>query len=121
MWSSMSIVYLSCFFSIPLPVPTIIEHPQSISRVFGDSGSLTCVANLSDLLLFKWYKNGNLVDMDVNITETEFLGEDRVKSELIITSLVLSDAGNYTCNVSNKYGFVISAEAMLTVLCKLSL
>ena len=112
---------VSTLFFFSIPVPTIIEHPQSISRVFGDTGSLTCVANLSDLLLFKWYKNGNLVDMDVNITEIEFLGEDRVKSELIITSLVLSDAGNYTCNVSNKYGFVISAEAMLTVLCKLSL
>ena len=47
---------------------------------------------------WKWYFNGNAIVVNTTITNSNS------QSKLIISSLTLSDRGNYSCTASNSFG-----------------
>ena len=92
----------SAFFQLDvLPSPVVTSHP--IDQTL-DVGSLVnfSVTTSGNNLSYQWKKD----DVDV---------AGATNSTLTINSIELSDAGAYTCNVTNDCGTVTSNVAMLTV------
>jgi len=90
-------------------VPRIVENPQSLTKLTGASATFSVTATGTPPLSFQWHCNGtNLADGN-RITGAR-------SSSLAITNVQNQDTGFYTALVSNPWGSVTSAPAMLRVL-----
>ena len=87
----------------PAPdAPTIITQPSNVTVAAGEPAAFTVVANGKDLI-YTWYKDGTPIEYISNPTYT-------------IPAASTADEGEYTVEVSNAGGSVISAPATLTIL-----
>ncbi|MBE0543007.1 MAG: immunoglobulin domain-containing protein [Verrucomicrobia bacterium] len=86
---------------VPIP-PTIVAHPQSISVLAGANTTLTVVAAGFAPLNYQWRFNG-----------TDLAGA--TNSSLTLNNVQFSHVGNYSVQVTNVAGSVISSNAALTV------
>lgn len=81
-------------------LPAIVDQPQSRNLCTGDT--LTLAVNATGAVSFQWLKNGQQIQ---GATSTVFE----------IKAVQTSDAGSYTCNVTNSCGSVLSAAATVNV------
>lgn len=82
------------------PMPKITKQPESKTAMVGDMVELSVTA--TDALSYQWRKN------NANI-------KDSVNSTISISSIELTDAGDYDCVVTNSCGNVNSSKAKITV------
>lgn len=82
--------------------PSITEAPADASVDVGGSVTLSVVATGTEPLSYQWYKD------DEPLSGAE-------QADLTITGVVLSDAGEYSVEVSNPFGSVMSDAITLTV------
>ena len=85
-------------------LPTIVDLPAPDTHTEGDRFELVCSFTGIPAPEICWEKDGSLF----------LLGEGRIinstgRSQLVIYSLALSDAGVYTCTVSNVVGMDASS------------
>lgn len=83
--------------------PSIITQSPSASVCTGESFGFSVTASGSAPLAYQWQKNG--VDIAGETTAT-----------ITFLTIALTDAGTYTCRISNGCGSTISNNAVLTVL-----
>ncbi len=94
---------------------TIFEYPVDTVVNISESVNFTCSARGIPLPSISWYRNGSLLDSaNVSISQTTN-GTDSVRSELFLGSLVLSDAGTYSCNASHDISGNDSRQFTFTV------
>jgi hypothetical protein len=82
--------------------PVILNQPQDQSLNLGDTISLSVTTDGSTSVAYQWKKDG------VAIAEAS-------GPVLVITSIGMTDAGSYTCSVSNLYGTSTSAAATVAI------
>ncbi len=93
--------------TVVLP-PVITSQPTNLTVLSHNSASFSVAASGTAPLSYRWRKNGvNLVDAD-NISGS-------ATTNLNLSNVSLSDAGNYDVLVSNPYLTTQSAVAVLTV------
>ena len=86
-----------CLSFSPTAQPTIVDLPAPMTHTEGDRFELVCSFTGIPAPEIRWEKDGRVF----------LLGEGRRvinstgRSQLVIYSLALSDAGLYTCSVSN--------------------
>ena len=83
--------------------PIVVASPQSATRYAGRTASFSVQAGGSAPLSYQWLFNG------ANLP-------GQTATNLTLSNLLLSQAGNYSCRVTNAQGAVTSAVAMLTIL-----
>jgi hypothetical protein len=83
-------------------VPVIITPPSAVTSSVGTPASFSVVADGAPPLTYAWRREGTLI---ANAT----------RSTLVLGSVQVADAGNYTVTVSNALGSVTSPPASLTV------
>ena len=89
--------------------PTIIENPQSVTKLIGATASFSVTATCTAPFSFQWRGNGT------NLADGNRISGARTNS-LTITNVQSQDIGFYTAVVSNPWGSVTSAPALLRVL-----
>lgn len=101
------------------PLPQITIHPQDEVSYVGSNISLKCGANssLDSEMAFTWKMNNHRLD---NVPTKRFAsaqnrGVTQI-SELLLTSMTMSQSGQYQCVVSNGYGVAYSKLSQLSVL-----
>jgi uncharacterized protein len=82
--------------------PVIVTPPASQNVTVGSSVTFTVVATGQPALMYQWRKDGQTID---GATAPEFT----------IASPVVADGGSYDVVVSNPFGAVTSAPAVLTI------
>ena len=82
--------------------PSFIVAPADTVRYITQSGSLSAVVNGSLPLSFQWFKSGALIPNATN-------------ASLNFPSLDATNSGSYVLTVTNVYGAITSAPAMLAV------
>ena len=91
-----------CISFSPTAQPTIVDLPAPPTHTEGDRFELVCTFTGVPAPEIRWAKNGSVF----------LLGEGRRvinttgRSQLVINSLAISDAGLYTCSVTNIAGMV---------------
>ncbi|HZV35426.1 MAG TPA: immunoglobulin domain-containing protein [Verrucomicrobiae bacterium] len=88
--------------------PMITSQPQSLSLVAGNSAGFSVGATGSTPLGFQWYLNSSPLSDNGRITGSQ-------TANLVITNLLVADAGNYQVMITNAYGSSNSAAAALSV------
>lgn len=84
--------------------PSVVLQPQSTSLLPGSSGQLNAVAAGTAPLSYQWMLNGNPINGATN-------------ANLILTNADCSQNGNiYAVSVTNAAGFVISSNAVLSII-----
>src|SRR5882762_1852704 len=86
-----------------LRAQSFTQQPQGGTRYPGDGFLLSCVATGDLTLTYQWFQDGNLLAGAPN-------------SQLFLTNLALTTAGNYTVIASSGSGSTTSAPAALVVL-----
>ena len=89
--------------------PTIVENPQSVMKLTGASATFSVTVAGTPPFSYQWRRNGT------NLADSNRISGART-STLTITNVQSQDAGFYTAVVSNPWGSVTSAPAMLRVL-----
>ncbi|XP_053408969.1 cell adhesion molecule DSCAM-like isoform X3 [Mercenaria mercenaria] len=93
--------------------PSIDGYPIQDTVVgVGKNVQLPCVADGWPLPTYRWYKNGEALDIQNEERYSQFGGQ------LVIAPTKLSDGGEYRCNASNSRG---SAAAIRTLIVKVPL
>ncbi|MEW5922131.1 MAG: immunoglobulin domain-containing protein [Bacillota bacterium] len=93
----------------PVPeAPSIITQPISQTVTAGQTATFTVAATGDEPLTYQWKKEGDNLTDGGNISGAS-------TATLTIISTQASDAGSYTCNVSNAAGSITSNAATLTV------
>jgi hypothetical protein len=82
--------------------PSFVVPPASTVAYITQAGSLNAVVNGSLPLSYQWFKDGVLISNATN-------------SSLNFASLAASDSGAYTLAVTNVFGAITSAPALLSV------
>jgi formylglycine-generating enzyme required for sulfatase activity len=82
--------------------PIITQQPQSQTNTVGNTAVFSVTVKGTEPLYYQWYQNNCVI---LNATNSSF--------SIQVSSL--NDAGNYVCVVSNAYGSVTSATAVVTV------
>ena len=104
-------------FFLSAATPILVRSPndtllvQPSGRVF-----LTCEGRAAPTPDITWMKNGEILTDDANINITTSIVTDSQRnrvSTLTVSSFTMSDEGNYTCNVSNNAGSVVSGGLVL--------
>ncbi|MCC5843624.1 MAG: immunoglobulin domain-containing protein [Verrucomicrobia bacterium] len=92
------------FLSVsPMPAPPVIlSQPQDVEVTAGENAAFTVAAEGYPAPAYQWYFNGNPINGETGTT-------------LTISGTVLIDAGEYTVQVSNSEGSVLSIPATLTI------
>lgn len=86
----------------PPSAPAIVQQPQSIARVAGESAAFTVTASGTPPLAYQWRKDGTNLAGATNATFT-------------LAAVTTNDAGGYTAVVTNITGGATSAVAVLVV------
>ena len=118
-----SIFYQTLWFiSLSTENTSIFEFPVDRTADISETVSFVCSASGIPLPDISWYKDGSLLDnVTNNITET-FNGTSSITSVLMLDNLVLSSAGEYSCNASNDFNgsdsrtFTFAVESELSML-----
>jgi hypothetical protein len=87
----------------PATVPVIITPPSAATSSVGAPASFSVVADGAPPLSYVWRREGTLI-------------AKASQSTLVLGSVQVADAGDYTVTVSNALGSVTSSPARLTVL-----
>lgn len=99
------------FFSLALvfdgPIQ-ITQNPQSQALPYTSNVTFSVTATGTGPLSYQWFLNGGVVANNSRVSGAN-------SATLTITNLQFADAGAYTAVVSNAFGSVISAGAVLTV------
>jgi len=82
--------------------PTITSQPANLNVFAGSNAVFTAAASGTPPLYYQWLFNGTNLVSATNLT-------------LVITNAQISAAGNYSIKVTNHFGSVTSATALLTV------
>ena len=88
---------------VPATVPMIITPPSAATSSVGAPASFSVVADGAPPLSYVWRREGTLI-------------AKASQSTLVLGSVQVADAGDYTVTVSNALGSVTSSPARLTVL-----
>lgn len=88
---------------VPATVPVIITPPSAATSSVGAPASFSVVADGAPPLSYVWRREGTLI-------------AKASQSTLVLGSVQVADAGDYTVTVSNALGSVTSSPARLTVL-----
>jgi hypothetical protein len=88
--------------------PSITNQPLSLSLTVGNTASFSVAAVGSTPLSYRWLLNSNTLPANGRISGT-------LSSNLVISNLLVSDAGIYQVLVANAFGSVTSALANLAV------
>ena len=95
-------------FILSIAPPVIISTQPPLSALNVDIGStltLTCISSGSPPDIFMWMKDGVPISNSSSITELNYSNISPVFSiNYTINNLSISDAGVYTCSVSNPIG-----------------
>ena len=91
-----------------LVTPSITSQPADLTVTAGQTATFTVSATGDTPLSYQWKKDGNILTDGGNISGA-------TAATLTITNAQASDAGNYTCYVSNGAGDTTSNAATLTV------
>ncbi len=94
--------YASATFTLPNEAPTISSQPAGQMIVNTETAAFSVSAIGTDPLRYQWRKDGVAVP---NATNTAFT----------LASALVADSGSYTVVITNNYGAVTSAVAVLTV------
>lgn len=89
---------------VQLP-PVILTQPQPFTTIRDQEASFTVTADGTEPLAYRWLRNG------VPLT-----GPAATNRTLLLTDVQENQAGNYSVNVYNTAGAVLSSNAYLTVL-----
>ena len=95
--------------------------PQPRKKLVTTETNMTCCASGAPRPEIEWYKELCLVTESVSIVAT-ISGQYEKCSSLVLSNLSISDIAMYHCNATNTLTETLSirsAEAELTVLCKL--
>jgi alpha-tubulin suppressor-like RCC1 family protein len=95
-------------FFVAVP-PSLTLQPQSQTALVGTNITFTAAVSGDAPLNYQWYLNGNPLTDDDRIS-----GSD--STNLSLSNIQVSDAGNYTFTAGNLIGSVTSTNAVLTVL-----
>jgi hypothetical protein len=90
------------FFATSEATPAIDTQPQSLAVAFADNATFSVKAGGAPPLRYQWYWGTTPISGATNST-------------LTLTNIALSQAGSYSVVVTNGYGSVTSAPALLTV------
>jgi len=89
--------------------PTIVQQPLNQTAFMGQAGQFFVQATGDEPLTYQWYHNGTALTNDDRHTGVTM-------TNLAITDLVTGDAGNYTVQITNVFGFsTTSSIAVLSV------
>jgi len=88
--------------------PAFTLQPVSQTNLVGNTTAFFAVASGSEPLNYQWYQNTTALTNDARHFGT-------TTTNLTITNLVVSDAGNYTLRVTNPFGGATSVVAILTI------
>lgn len=89
-------------------VPVILQQPQSVTIEAGTNTAFTAAIRCSAPVAYQWLKDGANLQDRANLTGA-------FTPSLQLTAAQLADSGNYSLVISNAYGAVTSAVAVLTV------
>jgi hypothetical protein len=92
----------------PVFAPTISIQPTNQTIFAGDSAAFNVTAGGTTPLIYQWSKNGNNIANGGNISGA-------TTNVLTFTAATTNNNGNYTVVITNAYGSITSAVAMLTV------
>ncbi|GIY09035.1 down syndrome cell adhesion molecule-like protein 1 [Caerostris extrusa] len=108
---SIAVIILGVTSAIQLSdVPKIKKFSFEENVQEGDLASVICLAvSSSKPLSFSWFKNGEQIGEGTNGVRIDNSGEYSV---LILDSVSLQSAGNYTCKVTNPFGSAIHASQL---------
>ncbi|MEA4846301.1 MAG: immunoglobulin domain-containing protein [Clostridiaceae bacterium] len=93
--------------------PSIAKQPLNETKTVGDSVSFAVYAAGSEPLNYQWRKDGASLTNGVSASGATISGT--TTSTLNISGLQITEAGNYSCTISNDYGNVTSNAGTLTV------
>lgn len=92
-------------FSFSLDIPSITLRNTSYSVMVGDPVTLACDYNSSPApTAITWQRIQNAQSTNINVLDSRFGGGTIVTPYLTIRTTLLSDAGVYTCSVTNQVG-----------------
>jgi Concanavalin A-like lectin/glucanases superfamily/Immunoglobulin I-set domain len=92
----------SLYSAAPTLAPVFYTQPQDTNVFSGQTVAFSPVVDGTDPLAYQWMKNGVNIPGATNAT-------------LVLTSVHLSDAGNYSLHVTNSAGNATSSAAVLQV------
>ena len=95
---------LNVYGLLPASAPLIYQQPQSTTRFTGEAATFTVASGGSQPLSYTWRFNGTNVISGAT------------GASLTFNSVQYSNAGNYSCTISNSLGVTNTAIAVLTVL-----
>ena len=98
---------------VPVPgnsVPWIVLQPSDVKIVQGGSAKFSFLAQGSETLSYRWYKDGLLLSDDLSGTTGS------ITDTLTIPSVQSGNSGNYYAVVTNPFGSVTSRVAKLSFL-----
>lgn len=92
-------------FSFSLDIPSITLRNTSYSVMVGDPVTLACDYNSFPApTAITWQRIQNAQSTNINVLDSRFGGGTIVTPYLTIRTTLLSDAGVYTCSVTNQVG-----------------
>jgi hypothetical protein len=89
--------------------PTIESQPQALSIGLGASGSLSTSVKGNPTLVYQWY------DGTAKVSDTAGQISGSATATLTLANAQLGSAGNYTVVITNTFGAVTSAVAVVSV------
>ena len=104
------LVYVVVFYTCAVP-PVLIEGPNDRNVIKGRNVSFHCIAEADPIHGIQWYSEEGLIRVDSFINKYLLTND---ASRLLILDVDLTDAGLYTCVVTNVHG-TLNATATLHV------
>ena len=103
---------MNLFFNHPVPPVLDDSSPTAVSAYIGDTVSLSCVV-LGGIPqpAIRWLKDSFLVNVD-----GEKVRESADEETLVLEDAMVSDSGEYMCEVNNGVDEAIRRQITLTVL-----
>jgi uncharacterized delta-60 repeat protein len=93
---------MQMLYAFEIGQPNILQQPQSISVIAGDTANFSVLAQNPVPLSYQWYYSNSIITGATN-------------SVLSLPQVQLTNTGGYSVVVSTPYGSIISSRASLTV------